>query len=74
MQINNISYLYTILSNIQHVCLQHDTCIRCPFHDDTGTGKRPCAMVNELSKAPYRMDIDDVCDLVKHAIERGYDI
>ena len=74
MQINNIPYLYRILQNIQNVCLQHDDCKTCPFTDNTGTGNTECAMINELSKAPHRMDIYAVCELTKRAIERGFDI
>lgn len=74
MQINNIPYLYAILSNIQHVCLDNDDCKTCPFKENNDTGDTECAMINALSKAPHRMDICDVCDITKRAIDRGYDI
>lgn len=74
MRIDNTPYLYRILQNIQHVCLQQDDCKTCPFKDNTDTGNTECAMINELSKAPHRMDIYAVCELAKRAIERGYDI
>ncbi len=74
MKINNIPYLYRILQNIQNVCLQHDNCKTCPFKENRDTGDTECAMLNELSKAPHRMDICAVCELAKRAIERGFDI
>ena len=75
MQINNIPYLYRILSNIQNVCLQQDSCTTCPFKDDNENyHKTDCELLNELSKAPHRMDIHAVCDIATRAIDRGYDI
>ena len=75
MKINNIPYLYRILKNIQKVCSDHGNCKECPFKDTTYTdGEYRCAMINELSRKPYRMDIYAVCELAKRAIERGYDI
>ena len=74
MQINNIPYLYAILKNIQNVCLQHDNCNTCPFEENRDTGETECAMLNELQKAPHRIDICAVCDIAKRAIDRWYDI